>query len=194
MKRIAVYLTISHIAFTCGLAASSLWNETKLKPKTELIDTNVLKRAPAPLPLPPPPAVVTSMSLVQPHSEIVFGHHGLRIVPHQIRLKSARLHYEIDVSYPEIVGTNDPHIQKINLLIKNLAAEQYQWAINLSEGDLRYYQDHHQEVFNSVNLDYEITEATDRLVSIYFIGHNYSFDGAHAGQYTFTLNYNLTPR
>lgn len=191
MKRIAVYLTISHIAFSCGLAASSFWNGTKVKPKTERIHSNIFKQVPAQIPL-SPPFVVDSTWPVEAHREVVFGDHGLRIVPHQVRLKSARLRYEIDVSYPEIVGAKDPQIEKLNRHLRKLATEQYQWPMNPSEADLQYYKDKHPEAFNTIDLDYEIRLAMDPLVSIYFIGYSYGIGAAHSLPNSFTVNYDLS--
>lgn len=188
MKRIAIYLTITHLTFTCGLAAASLWKGIRVKPESQQIHSNVLKQAPAKIPLAPPPATV------EPHREVIFGRDRLRIVPHQIRLRSDRLRYEIDVSYPEIEGTNDPQIEKLNQRLRKLAIDQYQWPMNPSNADLRYYKDKHPEAFNTIDLDYEIRLATDSLLSIHFIGYSYGIGAAHSVQYSFTVNYDLTRR
>jgi hypothetical protein len=193
MKRIAVYLTICHLAFTCGVAAASFWNRIKVKPRNEQIHLNVLEQAPAsPRPYPPPP--VNSIPAIEPHYEAVFGDDGLRIVAHQRRLKSAQLRYEIDVSYPEIVGTNDPELRKLNQRMKRLATEQYQWLMNPLRGDLQHYKETFPDVFNSMSFDYEISLATDPLLSIYFVGYSYGIGAAHSVQYSFTVNYDLTLR
>ena len=193
MKRIAVYLTISHLTFTCGLAAASLWNGTRAKPQNQKIHSTVLKKAPAEI-SPPPPPVGNSTSSIEPHREVVFGRDRLRIVSHQVRLRSDRLRYEIDVSYPEIVGTNDPRIERLNRHLRKLATDQYQWLINPSNADLRYYKDKHADVFNTIDLNYEIRLATDSLLSIYFLGYNYGIGAAHSVQYSFTVNYDLNLR
>jgi Protein of unknown function (DUF3298). len=193
MKRFAVYLTISHLTFTCGLAAASLWNGTTVKPKHEQAPFKVLKQARMEIPPPPPPAV-NSTSFVKPHREVIFGNGRLKIVPHQIRLRSDRLRYEIDVSYPEIVGSNDPQIEKLNRHLRKLATDQYQWPMHPSEADLRFYKNKHPEASNTVDLDYEIRLATDSQLSIFFIGYNYGIGAAHSVQYSFTVNYDLTLR
>ena len=188
MKRFAIYLTISHFTFICGLAAALLWNGTRVKPKDEQIHANVLKQAPAEIPPPPPPATVA------PHREVVVGNGRLRIVPHQIRLRSDCLRYKIDVSYPEILGSNDPQIEKLNQHLRKLATDEYQWSMSPSNADLQYYRDKHPDVFNTIDLDYEIRLATDSLLSIYFLGHSYGIDAGHSVQYSFTVNYDLNRR
>jgi Protein of unknown function (DUF3298) len=98
------------------------------------------------------------------------------------------------VSYPEILGTNDPDIRKLNQRMKRLATEQYQWVMNPSRGDLQHYKETFPEVFNSISFDYEISSATDSLLSIYFVAYGYGIGATHSVQYSFTVNYDLTLR
>jgi hypothetical protein len=137
---------------------------------------------------------VISAPPATPNREVVFGGGRLRIVPDVVQLKSERLRYEIDVSYPQIVGSEDLHIRKLNQHIKELATEQYQWPLNPAKADLRYYREKWPEAFNSVDLDYEIRLATDSFLSIYFIGYSYGIGAAHSVQYSFVINYDLVLR
>src|SRR5215212_1504085 len=133
MKRIAVYLTITHLAFTCGVAVSSFWNWSKAKPVNAQIRRNVPKPPPMDVnPLPPVSTITPA-----PHREVVFGDGRLRLVTHQVRVESERLHYKVDVSYPEIVGTKDSHIQNLNLEIEKLVAHEYQSIVDPSGAELR---------------------------------------------------------
>ena len=184
MKRIIVYLTISHMAFTCGVAASSLWNRFKGEPKQEQIQFVLNRPSSNTLPVVSTPTA--------PHREIVFGKDRLRIVTNQVRMESKRLHYKVDVSYPEILGTKELHIQKLNRDIRErVAAER---PLNPSKADLQYYKDQHPEDFNTNHLDYEIRLATDSVLSIYFIGYSYAIGARHSVQYSFTVNYDLALR
>ena len=184
MKRIAVYLTISHIAFTCGVGVSSFWNGYKGPPQINQSWDFPAEEARS--------SASTNVSTpVAPYREVVLGDGRLRIITHQVRMESERLRYKIDVSYPEIVGSRDPHIEKLNHHFRKLAIHQYEWPMNPSKADLRYYKEKHPEVFNTVDLDYEIRLATDSLLSIYFIGYSYGIGAAHSVQYSFTVNYDL---
>jgi hypothetical protein len=107
---------------------------------------------------------------------------------------SERLRYDIDVRYPQIVGTDDLHIRTLNQHIKELASEQYQWPLSPSKTDLRHYKQKHPEAFNSIQLDYEVVLVTDSLLSIYFIGYSYGIGAAHAVQYSFVINFDLISR
>jgi peptidoglycan-N-acetylmuramic acid deacetylase PdaC-like protein len=111
-----------------------------------------------------------------------------------VQLKSERLRYKIDVSYPQIVGTEDLHIRKLNQHIQGLVTEQYQRPLNPSKADLRYYREKWPDVFNSVDLDYEIRLAIDSLLSIYFTSYSYGIGAAHSVQYSFVMNYDLSSR
>ena len=189
MKRIAVYLTISHIAFSCGVGVASLWRLYTAGPTNGPV---ALARQSRPNEALPPATGVSAP--VTASSEIVFGKGRLRIITHQVRMESESLRYKIDVSYPEIVGSNDPHIQDLNRHIKKLVTGEYQWLMKSSKADLRFYKEKHPEAFNEVNLDYEVRLATDRLLSIYFIGYSYGIGAAHSVQYSFTVNYDLASR
>lgn len=186
MKRIAFYLTISHIAFTCGVGVASFWNwytRPPIKVSWDLPARQTL------------PSVPTNASTPEPpRPEVVFGEGRLRIITHEVRMESKRLHYQIEVSYPEIVGSKDRHIQNLNGQIKRLVTRQYEWTMSPSQADLRYYREKHPDLFNTIHLDYEVRLATDSLLSIYFRGESYGIGAAHAVHYSFTLNYDLTLR
>jgi len=188
MKRVAIYLTISHIALTCGVGVSSLWNWYKGPlPQTDQISVRV------DLPAKKLPAQTNVSTPVTPHSEVVFGKGRLRIITHQLRLESDRLHYQINVSYPEIVGSKDRHIQNLNRQIERLVTRRYEWAMNPSEAE-RYEREKPPEFYNTVDIIYEVRFASDSLLSIYFGGYSYTIGAAHAVQYSFTVNYDLTLR
>ena len=129
-----------------------------------------------------------------PDHEIVFGRDRLRIVAEEVHLKSERLRYEINVTYPQIVGSDDRHIRKLNQRIKQVATKQYQWFLTPSKKDLRYYRTVHPEVFNSLDVDYEVLLATDSVLSIYFNAYSYGIGAAHSVQYSFVINYDLSVR
>lgn len=135
--------------------------------------------------------VPTSSPAITPTPELYvsFGT-GLRIVPKDIRLENQRLRYKIDVTYPQIEGTKNPRIINLNHRMKRLVSEQYLWPLNPTKEDLRYYQKH-PDIFNSVDLTYEVPLATDDLLSIYFEGYSYGIGAAHSVQFSFTVNYDL---
>jgi hypothetical protein len=193
MNRIVVYLASILLTFTFGVAASSFWNWNKYPFNNQQPRVNVLQRSP-PNQTDSAASTVISVPPATLNREVVFGGGRLRIVPDEVHRKSARLRYEIDVSYPQIVGSEDLHIRKLNQHIKELATEQYQWPLNPSKVDLRYYREKWPKVFNSVDLDYEIRLATDTVLSICFVGYSYGIGAAHSVQYSFVINYDLVLR
>lgn len=191
MKRIAVNLTSSLLTFAIGLTAASFWNWDKYPLRNGQSSVNVSRdvrqindsSAVTVIPLP----AATS-------DREVFGRGRLRIVPDEVQLKSERLRYEIDVRFPQIVGSEHLHIRKLNQHLKDLATEQHHWPLNPSKTDLQYYREKWPDVFNSVDLDYEIRLASDSLLSIYFVGYSYGIGAAHSVQYSFVINYDLVLR
>lgn len=132
----------------------------------------------------PAPSITPTAEL-----NVAFGR-GLRIVPKDIKLENQRLRYKIDITYPQIEGTNNPRILNLNRRMKRLVSEQYRWPLNPTKEDLRYYQKH-PDIFNSIDLTYEVPFATDDLLSIYFEGYSYGIGAAHSVQHSFTVNYDL---
>ena len=124
-----------------------------------------------------------------PALNVHFGK-GLRIVPKEFRLENERLRYKIDVVYPRIQGTENPRILNLNRRIERLVSDQYRWPLHPPKEDLRYY-DKHPDIFNTVDLTYEVPLATDELLSIYFEVYSYGIGAAHSVQYSFAVNYDL---
>ena len=182
MKRIAINLSISLLTFGCGFLVASVWNQSD-KVNTEQANVTESFATPAPSAVP----VITPT----PDREVVFGHGRLRIVDEEVRLKSERLQYEIDVTFPQIVGSKKRHIRKLNQRIEQLVTKQYQWLLHPSKEDLQYYQRNHPEVFNSFDVDYEVNLASDSVLSICFNGYVYSIGAAHGSQISFVINYDL---
>lgn len=144
------------------------------------VNQNTTPQAVNPLPkLTPTPEVEVALS------------NGLRIVPKSVKLVHERRRYKIDVTYPQIEGTKDPAILNLNRRIKNLVTKHYRWPLTPpTKQALRYYEKW-PNVYNSVDVDYEIVLATDRILSIYLEIYSYGIGAAHSVQQSFTVNYDL---
>ena len=182
MKRIAVNLATGLLMFICGVVFSLLF-VTRQQPK---------ETSPAPAVQPvlvtqPEPSDITP----EDEAEVVFGGGRLRLVPDEVKLKSERLRYDIDVRYPQIVGSNEPHIQRLNRHLKELATKQYGWQLHPTREELRFYESGHPEAFNTIDLDYEVVSATDSILSLYFMTYSYGIGAAHAVHQSFTVNFDL---
>jgi len=187
MKRFALSLISSFLAFTAGLVTASSWNASR----HAVAEPVVLERWP-PAPSQETVGVSINPSLTKaPDREYSFGT-GLKLVPENVRLKSDSLHYDIDVKYPQIVGNDTPGIREINQRMKALATAKYQWPLNESKEDIRRDQELLPGTYNSVNLDYEVSVATDSFLSIFFMGYSYGVGAAHAVQESEALNYDLS--
>ena len=172
------------LTLTVGVAAALFLDGTRDAVKSgqpRSADTNITK-----------PAV--AVPAASPNHEAVFGEGKLRIVPSHVERKSERLRYAIDVTYPQIAGSDNLHIQRLNQHIQRLVTGQYQWPLHPSKADLKYYREKWSDVFNSVDIDYDIRSANDSWLSLYFEGYSYGIGAAHSVQYSFSLNYDLTLR
>lgn len=186
MKRTVAYVLTSLLTFNCGIISDSLF--TGHPPPTE----KPASRPDVPfIPVTPAP---TDTEIPAPVPDIVFGGGRLRLLPEEVRLKSQRLQYDVNVRYPQILGTNELHIQRLNRRIKELATEQYQRMLHPSKEDLLYYRQKFPEAFNELSIDYEVTLATDPVLSIYFVGYSYGIGAGTSVQYSFTINYDLVAK
>ena len=186
MRRVVIDVITSLMAFSAGVSTAYWWQSSP--PKTHPQPPSINVQTP-PITLAPPPPVEPPGSQSERTRDAIFAKSRLRIVPEETTLKSERLRYEIDVVYPQIVGSNEPYIQRLNQRLKQLASATYQWQLKPSPADLRRWKDHAE--FNSIDLDYDVVLATDSLLSIYFDGSSYGIGAAHGVQFSFTVNYDL---
>lgn len=136
------------------------------------------RNTPTPLPSPTPQA------------EVTFGN-GLRIVPKNMKLENEQWRYKIDVDYPQIEGTDYPAVSNLNRQIKELVTKKYRWALGRpTKEDLRYYAKW-PGVFNSVDMEYDVVLATDRVLSIDLMAYHYGIGAAHSVHESFSVNYDF---
>ena len=190
MKRFGVSLIGSILAFTAGLVTAQSWNT---KSRAEMIDRLAVTVAEPCTPTPPlPPAPIQSFT-VTPPNEFNFGQSGLKLVPERVQMKSESLGYDIDVSYPQILGTpytSESKVGKVNQQIKDLVTRLYQWPLN---PPLQMRVEGRESVVrNTVNFTYQIGLATDSFLSVNFIGYSYNGHTQHQLQDSFAANYDLT--
>ena len=186
MRRNLIRVVISLLTFTFGITASALLageqhpteNSTH---RAELVAVPTNPTAPA--------AEVTPT----PDLEIVFGGGRLKLLRDEVRLKSEGLRYHIDVTYPQIAGSDELHIRLLNERIKEMTAEHYQWPLTITDEDLRNYQVH-PEAYNGVDIVYDVSLATDSVLSIYFADYTSAIGAAHGNQDSFVVNYDLVFR
>lgn len=192
MKRLAARFASTFLAFFLGTVASSIWREpsTPANPPPPVTFSQPLITEP----VANEATTTTGMAVgipVETPSGLVFGK-GLTMVANEVQLRNEFLRYQVKVRYPQIEGSDALPIRKLNSNIERLVTQQYQWLLNPSREDLRYYKHGlHPEAFNSVDLYYEVILATDSFLSIYFEGFGYGIGAAHSVQYSFVVNYDL---
>ena len=193
MKRLVINVTSCLASFTFGVAAFLFLNRIEYPVANEQPRVNASVWCQTD-PVVEPLTAIVAAPASSSNPEVVFGGGRLRIVPNEVQLKSERLRYKINVSYPQIIGSEDLHIRILNQRLKRLAAKQYEWPLSPSKSDLKYYREKWPEVFHSVDVDYEIRSATGSMLSIYFNAYSYGIGAAHSVQYSFVVNYDLSLR
>ncbi len=183
MRSFILNLAASVLAFICGIVTVVTWNYGT---QPERIRERVVVEN-CPPASPPPVSSYPEFSQPKPFREIGIGSTGLRLVSDEVRLRSEQLRYDVNLRYPQILGSDEPHIRRLNQRIKEVANGKYQWLLSPQKN----YDDRWTGVFNSFSMDYEVSLATDSLLSISFYGYSYGIGAAHATQENFAVNYDL---
>lgn len=191
MKRFSLNLIATFLAFAAGLATATSWSRRPPRFESQAMELrNFCPPAPVQAPLPVPP--VPSVAVESAPADFTFAQGHLRLVPEQVHLKSESLRYDIDVYYPQIVGTDERlPIRSVNQHLKDLATKKYHWPLNASKAELDYARENHPGVFNTVTVTYDVGVATDSFLSIHFIGYSFAAGARNSVQENSTVNYDL---
>lgn len=181
MNRTVVNIVASLLAFVAGLVTATLNSKPLI---------NDWETTPAQC----PPATQAAPVVNEVPQGVMLGESGLKIVSDYVKQKSELLRYDIDISYPQVVGSYEPHIQQLNKRIKDRTADDYRWSLDPTEANLEYYRNKWPEFFNYTYLDYEVKLATDSVMSIYFNSNSHGLGAAHAVQTSYVVNYDFRLR
>jgi hypothetical protein len=114
---------------------------------------------------------------------------GLKLIRKNINEESKKPRYSVKVEYPQVEGSSDPRIEKFNRHILALVSKQIntfkgeavEAGIGLPDSD----------VGSGLQIDYEVTLATSKLISITFTASPYMAGAAHPNHYALVVNYDL---
>ena len=125
------------------------------------------------------------------HEEPITLSGDAEIIAKAIKEKNKELNYEIDVSYPQVTGGNNPNFEKFNQLVRAIVTKkvaQFKNDIKPKEGDEAPPEG---SMGSDIGIGYEVALARDDLISIEFDVADYYQGAAHPNTYTETLNYDL---
>ncbi len=129
------------------------------------------------------------------HQEPIEFTGGAEVTSKSIKETNKKLRYEIDAEYPQVAGASDNRFDKFNQEAKNLAAgeaarfrkDMVEWAADQAEQE-------NQETStlgSSLNIGYNISLATDNLISTQFDIGTYFQGAAHPNSNSRVLNYDV---
>ncbi len=116
-----------------------------------------------------------------------------RILSRDLHEENKNLKFEIDISFPQIVGTLRPQQRSFNLTVASLARKNF--------NDFKGYQlrprahrfpPYHADVVEFLQISYDLPLIVNEFVSVRFNAHTYGRGAAHSVQYFFVFNYDLT--
>ena len=139
-----VNVAVALITFTTAIAVDLFLSRVNTKP---IAEPSVIKPAEY------KENNVTDAPNEQSHVKYALDVGQLKILNEEVQLKSEKFRYDIGARYPQILGTRDSQIRKLNRKISRLVRAQYEDELNPTEEELRYYRREWPEVFNSVQVD-----------------------------------------
>lgn len=183
MRGLLINLTVALLTFASTVAANHFFNL-------------LLKPMPQTMVLPSSPEDIDSIETANEPSDdhYTFDNGRLKIVNEEVQMKSESLRYDIDVRYPQIVGTDGRRVIEFNRRIRNLVIAEYDWMLNPSKEELKDSREKWPEVFNSVEVDYEVVNAHDSFLSLYLNVISYGIGAAHSNQMSHSINYDFKLR
>lgn len=131
------------------------------------------------------------------HQEPIEFSNGVEIVSKPIKEKNKKLKYEVDVAYPQLLGSTDPNYDKFNhavraLITKKVSDFRQEMAPSADEAESQEANPALDESMGSdLNVRYVVMLAKDDLVSIEFTVSSYSAGAAHPNSYTEVVNFDL---
>jgi len=116
---------------------------------------------------------------------------GLRVVTKEIKEDDKKKKFWIHAEYPELTGAANAGADKFNREVKQLVTKETQefkeGESEMSDEDLPIG----DEINSFIEISYDITHATDNLISVIFGVSTYSRGAAHPNHHTFVINYDL---
>jgi hypothetical protein len=137
------------------------------------------------------------------HEEPIELTGGVELTAKQLKESNKKLHYEIQVAYPQVTGMPDVRFDQFNQEVKNLVNKQVSALKKESADGAREAANEpapspgagEEEKIsfpaNSLDISYSIALAKDDLISVQFDLSSYSSGAAHPNSYSQVLNYDL---
>jgi hypothetical protein len=129
------------------------------------------------------------------HQEPIEFSGSAEVTSKSIKETNKKLKYEIDAEYPQVTGTSDARFDKFNQEAKNLAGGEaarfrkvmVEWAADQAELENQ----ESSTLTSSLNIAYNISLATDDVISTKFDIGTYFQGAAHPNSNSRVLNYDL---
>jgi len=128
------------------------------------------------------------------HEEPISFTGDVDLVSKQIKENNKKLHYAIEVQYPQLTGGNNPNLEKFNQAARAAVTRKvagFKKDVAPEEGENTEETRPEDSMGSDLSISYSVALAQDDLVSIDFEVSNYFQGAAHPNHYSDTLNYDL---
>jgi len=128
------------------------------------------------------------------HEEPIYFTSDVDLVSKQIKESNKKLMYEIAAQYPQLIGGNNPNLEKFNQAARAAVTKKvsgFKKDMMPAEGEDAEESRPEGSMASDLNVSYTVALAQDDLVIIDFRVGSYFQGAAHPNTYSETLNYDL---
>ena len=124
------------------------------------------------------------------HEEPIFFTGDVEIVSKQIKESNKKLMYEVAAYYPQITGSSNPNVEKLNQVVRALVTSRVaEFRKEMAKEDEEPRPEN--SMGSDINIAYTVALAQDDLASIEFDIGSYYQGAAHPNSYSEVVNYDL---
>lgn len=111
------------------------------------------------------------------------------MVQKQIKVKSEKRKYEINITYPQLIGHGNTPYNAFNSLVKeHMEAERDSFKVWMKDWEINEY---NRDFSSEYEINFSKEYNDDNLISIFFSVYSYFAGAAHPNNSCFSLNYDL---
>jgi hypothetical protein len=116
---------------------------------------------------------------------------GLKVVARSIKEEDKNYKYSLNVEYPQIEGSSDPHVEQFNKEVSAQVKKDIDEWKQSAGRDPKEEDDSPETGGDDLTMSYDVTLATDSLASVRFQMSTYEHGAAHPLGYSKVINYDL---
>lgn len=120
-----------------------------------------------------------------------FSTEKYKIVKKEIKEKSKKYNYELNVRYPKLETISDPFNNNLYMNFNNYIKDMVDKEVKIFKSDIKTWASPMKDMSSSYEITDSIFYSDDDLISIRFNGYYFYSGSAHPGTFFISVNYDL---